>query len=232
MITVRRSAERGHFDHGWLDTFHTFSFSRYYDPAFMGFRALRVINEDTVAPGRGFAPHPHDNMEILTYIISGRLAHKDSAGHAQEIVPGDVQHMSAGRGIVHSEFNPSRDEPVHLIQIWIEPAQENGEPHYQQRHYSEEARRGRLALVASPDGADGSLKIGQDARLYATILPRGADADLALEPGRHAWVQVLRGGVRLNGTPLNAGDGAAVSDEPSLSLEATEDAEALVFDLA
>jgi redox-sensitive bicupin YhaK (pirin superfamily) len=232
MITVRKSSERGHFDHGWLDTYHTFSFARYHDPEHMGFRSLRVINEDTVAPGRGFGAHPHDNMEIITYILSGTLAHKDSTGRAQEIKPGDVQHMSAGTGIMHSEFNPSPTEPVHLMQIWIEPSEENIRPAYGQTHFPEAARRDRLRLVASPDGAEGSIAIHTDARLYATILGKGKAAGLDLKPGRHAWVQVLRGGLEVNGEKLAAGDGAGISDEKSLALTATDDAEALVFDLA
>jgi redox-sensitive bicupin YhaK (pirin superfamily) len=232
MITPRLSSDRGHFDHGWLDTYHTFSFSRYYDPKFMGFRALRVINEDVVAAGRGFAPHPHDNMEIITYILSGTLAHKDSAGHSQEIKPGDVQHMSAGSGIVHSEFNPSRDTPVHLMQIWIEPGKENIKPHYDQTHFDADQRANRLRLVASPDGADGSIPLNADARLYATLLDQGKSVSTDLPESRHGWLQVLRGGVDVNGTTLAAGDGAAISDEPKLTVTAKEKAEFLLFDLA
>lgn len=232
MITIRKSSDRGHIDHRWLDTHHTFSFGGYYDPSHMGFRSLRVINEDIVAPGRGFAPHPHDNMEIITVILSGQLAHKDSTGSSHVIKPGDVQHMTAGTGITHSEFNPSKDEPVHLMQIWIKPAQENLPPSYEDATIPFESRRGRMKLLASPDAADGSVPVRQDARLYSTILGRGDTSQLSLAPGRHAWVQVLKGGVTLNGQALSAGDGAAVSDEPSLTLVGTEESETLVFDLA
>lgn len=232
MITIRKASDRGHFDHGWLDTYHTFSFARYHDPDFMGFRSLRVINEDRVAPGRGFGNHPHDNMEIITWVLSGQLAHKDSTGRNGTIKPGDAQHMSAGTGIMHSEFNPSPTEPVHLIQIWIEPSEQNIRPAYHQEHFPEESGRGRLRLIASPDGADGSLKMAADARLFVTNLAPAQSVTLDLRPGRHAWVQVLRGGVEVNGQKLATGDGAAASDEPALRLTATEDAEALVFDLA
>lgn len=232
MLTLRPSSARGHFDHGWLDTFHSFSFARYYDPKFMGFRSLRVINEDIVAPGRGFGSHPHDNMEIITYILSGTLAHKDSTGAAHQIVPGDVQHMSAGSGIMHSEFNPSPTEPVHLMQIWIEPATENIKPAYDQKHFSEESRRNQLRLVASPDGADGSIPINADARLFATLLDSGKSATLSLAKGRHAWIQLLRGELTANNQKLAAGDGLAISDESKVTLTATKNAEALIFDLA
>jgi redox-sensitive bicupin YhaK (pirin superfamily) len=232
MITIRKSSDRGHIDHRWLDTYHTFSFGGYYDPAHMGFRSLRVINEDVVAPGRGFAPHPHDNMEIITVILSGQLAHKDSTGSSHIIKPGDVQHMTAGTGIVHSEFNPSKDEPVHLMQIWIEPAEEGLTPSYEEATITFEDRRGRLKLLASPDAADGSVPVRQDVRLYSTILGPGQSSELGLAPGRHAWVQVLRGGITLNGRPLAAGDGAAVSDESALTFSADSDSETLVFDLA
>jgi len=232
MITPRLSSARGHFNHGWLDTYHTFSFSRYHDPEFMGFRSLRVINEDTVAPGRGFPPHPHENMEIITVILTGELAHKDSGGHSRVIRPGDVQHMSAGTGIVHSEFNPSPDQPVNLLQIWIEPNEQEIQPRYDQKHFAPATRRNTLRLVASPDGHDNSIRIHADAKLYVTDLLKGQSADLELLPTRHAWVQVIRGGIDLNGQRLSAGDGAAVSNEDSLKLTATDDAEALIFDLA
>lgn len=232
MITVRPSSARGHFDHGWLDTYHTFSFSRYYDPRFMGFRDLRVINEDVVAPGRGFGQHPHDNMEIVTYVLSGELAHRDTLGHTETLRHGEVQRMSAGTGLEHSEFNASKTDPVHLLQIWIEPAKEGAAPSYEQKAFPAEGRDGRLQLLVSPDGADGSLRIGQDVRLYTTVLKKDGGAKLELRPGRAAWIQVARGGVTVNRTPLARGDGAAVLDEPALELVATADAEVLVFDLA
>jgi redox-sensitive bicupin YhaK (pirin superfamily) len=231
MITVRKSNDRGHFNHGWLDTYHTFSFSRYHDPAHMGFRALRVINEDFVAPGKGFGAHPHDNMEILTYIVSGALEHKDSLGTGSTIRPGDIQRMTAGTGIQHSEFNPSKDEPVHLLQIWLRPARQGHKPSYDQKHFSEAERRDRLRLVASPDAADGSIKVTEDIRLYASLLSEGKRAAIDIGPGRHAWVQVIRGAVEVNGTRLSVGDGASVSDESRLSIVASQDSELIVFDL-
>lgn len=232
MIRVRASGERGWFDHGWLDTRHTFSFGMYHDPAHMGFRALRVINEDVVAPGRGFGEHPHKDMEIITYILAGALRHSDSLGHGTTIRPGDVQRMTAGTGIEHAEFNASETEPVHLLQVWIRPDRRGLAPGYEQKHFPAESRRGRLALVVSPDGAEGSLTIHQDTRVYAGLLAPGQGATLAPAPGRHAWVQVARGSLELNGFPLSAGDGAAVSDEPAIRLRASADAEMLVFDLA
>ena len=231
MIRVRRSSERGHFDHGWLDTYHTFSFARYYDPTHMGFRALRVINEDRVAPGRGFGTHPHEDMEIVTYVLDGALAHRDSLGTGSTIRPGELQRMTAGTGIMHSEFNPSEAEPVHLYQIWLLPEREGLEPSYEQKAFPEEERHNRLRLVASPDGQDGSLSIRQDARLYLASLDGGEEVRHALPPGRHAWLQVLRGGAGLNGNKLSAGDGAAVSDESALTIGADGPSEVLLFDL-
>lgn len=232
MLTVRRSSERGHFDHGWLDTYHTFSFAGYHDPRHMGFRALRVINEDRVAPGRGFGTHPHEDMEIVTYVLSGALAHRDSLGTGSTIRPGELQRMTAGTGITHSEFNASREEPVHLYQIWLLPEREGLEPGYEQRAFPDAERADRLRLVASPDGRDGSLTIRQDARLYLATL--GADREVAHAPapGRHAWLQVLRGRVDLNGRRLDAGDGAAASDEPALTIRSDGPSEVLLFDLA
>jgi redox-sensitive bicupin YhaK (pirin superfamily) len=232
MITIRKSADRGTFDHGWLKTAHSFSFGHYYDPQHMGFRSLRVINEDLVAPGAGFPEHPHDNMEIITYILSGALAHKDSLGSGETIRPGDVQHMTAGQGIHHSEFNPSRTEPVHLLQIWIKPAERNLTPGYSQTHFPAETRQDQLRLVASPTGQDGSIKIHQDARLFASLLSEGKSLTHNLAQGRHAWLQLARGSVTLNGHTLHAGDAAAVSDEPSLTIKAGKDSEFLLFDLA
>jgi len=231
MIDVRHAKERGHANHGWLDTWHTFSFSGYYDPRFMGFRVLRVINEDTVAPGQGFPQHGHRDMEIISYVLHGGLAHKDSLGTGSVIRPGDVQRMSAGTGVRHSEFNASDQSPVHFLQIWIEPARAGIAPGYEQKAFTEADKRGRLRLVASPDGADGSLTIHQDARLYATILTPGEAVAHQLARGRHAWVQVTRGTLMVNGEPLAQGDGAAISDEATVSLTGETDAEALLFDL-
>jgi redox-sensitive bicupin YhaK (pirin superfamily) len=232
MIRVRRSSERGHFDHGWLDTYHTFSFARYYDARQMGFRSLRVINEDRVASGRGFGAHPHEDMEIVTYVLSGALEHRDSLGTGSTIRPGELQRMTAGTGIVHSEFNPSETEPVHLYQIWLLPEREGLEPSYEQRAFPEVERQDRLRLVASPDGEDGSLRIRQDARLYLATLGEGREVRHDVAPGRHAWLQVLRGSVTLEGEPLSAGDGVAVSAEPSLAIQADRPSEVLLFDLA
>lgn len=231
MITLRPSAARGHADHGWLDTFHTFSFADYHDPAHMGFRALRVINEDRVAPGMGFGTHPHRDMEILTYILAGRLAHKDSMGHGREIAPGQLQAMSAGTGITHSEFNPSRTDPVHLLQIWLLPDKKGHTPRYAE--WSPNAGENRaLTLLTSPDGREGSAAIHQDARLYLVKLDAGAALTHPLATGRAAWLQVMRGSLTLNGHALGAGDGAAVESESALALHGTADAEALLFDLA
>jgi redox-sensitive bicupin YhaK (pirin superfamily) len=230
-ISMRRAAERGHADHGWLDTWHTFSFSDYYDPRFMGFRALRVINEDFVAPGHGFPTHAHRDMEIITYVLQGALQHKDSLGTGSIIRPGEVQRMSAGTGVRHSEANPSADEPVHLLQIWIEPAREGIEPGYEQKAFADADKRGRLRLVASPDGRESSVTIHQDARVYATVLAPGEKVVHQLATGRHAWVQVARGALTLDGRRLAHGDGAAVSGEPSLTLVGDTEAEVLLFDL-
>jgi redox-sensitive bicupin YhaK (pirin superfamily) len=232
MMVLRPAAKRGHADHGWLDTWHTFSFSDYYDQRWMGFRALRVINDDRVQPGTGFPTHGHRDMEIITYVLSGALAHKDSTGGGGVIRPGDVQRMSAGTGVRHSEFNASTTEPVHLLQIWIEPAERGLAPSYEQRTYPVEERRGRLRLVAAPDGAEGACTIHQDARVYATVLEAGEKVSHPLARDRHAWVHVARGTVSLDGTTLGAGDGLALSAEPGLTLEAREPAEVLLFDLA
>ncbi len=233
MIQVRRSTERGHFDFGWLDTRHTFSFGEYHDPRHMGFRALRVINEDRVQPGQGFPTHGHRDMEILSFVIDGALEHKDSLGNGSVIRAGDVQRMSAGTGVTHSEFNFSAAEPVHFLQIWILPDRRGYAPSSEQKRFPDGAKRGRLALVASRDGREGSVTVHQDASLYASILEPGGSVSHALAMGRHAWVQVVRGSLALNGAaPLLPGDGAAVSDEPGLSLSAREDSEFLLFDLA
>lgn len=232
MLTIRHAEDRGRTRTGWLDGRHTFSFGDYHDPSHVRFRTLRVINDDRVAPGGGFPPHPHRDMEILTYILDGALEHKDSTGGGGVIRPGDVQRMSAGTGVTHSEFNHSQTEPVHLLQIWLFPAEKGATPSYDQRRFSEEERRGRLRLIAAPDGADGALRIGQDARVYASLLGEGDEIRHALEPGRGAWVQVARGGVRVNGRDLNEGDGAVIEDEPEVHLQGSGPAEVLLFDLA
>jgi redox-sensitive bicupin YhaK (pirin superfamily) len=232
MIRVRRGPDRGHFDHGWLDTYHTFSFADYYDPAQMGFRALRVMNEDRVGPGMGFGMHGHRDMEILTYVLEGALEHRDSMGNGEVLRPGEFQRMSAGTGIRHSEFNPSAAEPVHLYQIWLLPRRSGIAPSYEQKAFPEAEKRGRWRLVASPDGADGSLSIYQDARVYLAALAPGESVRHDLTAGRHAWLQVLRGRVNINGTALQAGDGLAASDERSLTIAGEETAEVMLFDLA
>ena len=232
MIRVRSADERGQTALDWLDSRHSFSFNDYYDPAHMGFRTLRVINDDKVAPGAGFGRHPHRDMEILTYVICGALEHRDSLGSGEVLRPGEVQRMTAGTGIAHSEFNPSPTEPVHLLQIWLLPERRGLTPGYEQKPFPEAERRGRWRLVASRDGRDGSVTIHQDADVYATLLEPGESVRHELRPGRHAWVQVARGSAALNGRPLGAGDGAAVSDESALTVAATEPAELLLFDLA
>lgn len=230
MITIRRAAERGHADHGWLDTNHTFSFADYYDPHFMGFRSLRVINEDRVKPGVGFGTHAHRDMEIISYVLEGTLAHRDSMGTGSLIKPGEVQRMSAGSGVTHSEMNPSNDEGVHFLQIWILPAERGIAPSYEQKKFEDEERRGKLRLVASPDGGDGSVTIHQDVRLYSTLLDDGASVTHELAPDRFGWVQVTRGEIELNGETLRAGDGAAIRDERAITLTG-RGAEVLLFDL-
>jgi hypothetical protein len=232
MITVRRADERGGGDHGWLKTRHTFSFSDYYDPSRMGFRDLRVINEDVVAPGRGFGTHGHRDMEILSYVVSGGLGHRDSMGKSEVIRPHEWQRMTAGTGVRHSEMNASKAEPVHFYQIWILPEAENIRPGYEQRLFAPEEKSGRLRLVASRDGREGSLKIHQDVSVYNALLKGGESVEHRLEAGRHAWLQVVRGAVELNGTRLGAGDGAAVSDESALTVRAVDDGEVILFDLA
>jgi quercetin 2,3-dioxygenase len=233
MVTVRKSAERGHVQLGWLDTRHTFSFAEYYDPRHMGFRALRVINDDRVAPRMGFPSHPHRDMEILTYVLEGELAHEDSMGNGSVIRPGDVQRMSAGTGIVHSEVNASPSQALHLLQIWILPERQGLPPSYEQKTFLDSEKHGRLRRIVSRDGAKGSVSIHQDVDLYAMVLGSGQAVSHTLRPGRHAWLQVAGGTIALNGQLLEAGDGAAVSDEVTLELAGTTDqAEALLFDLA
>ena len=232
MITVRKAGERGHARHGWLESFHTFSFAGYHDPEQMGFRALRVINEDRVQPKRGFGTHSHRDMEIVSYVLAGALAHEDSLGTGSVIRPGDVQRMSAGTGVSHSEFNHSASELVHFLQIWILPEREGLPPSYEQKHFPAAERTGALRLVASSDGRDGSIRIHQDVALYASLLGAGDAVEHALRPGRHAWLQLARGSCTLNGIPLEAGDGAAVSGETSLHIRGSGDSELLLFDLA
>ncbi|NEO26721.1 MAG: pirin family protein [Kamptonema sp. SIO4C4] len=232
MINVRKSADRGHANHGWLDTYHTFSFASYYDPKNMGFRSLRVINEDWVKPGQGFGTHGHRDMEIITYVLEGALEHKDNIGNGSIIQPGEVQRMSAGTGILHSEFNQSQQDTVHLLQIWILPDTQGLQPSYEQKSFHVEKDPGKLHLVAAKDGQNGAVTVHQDMALYAGVLQKGDSTSYSLAAQRHAWIQVARGTVQVNGIPLNAGDGVAVSDESSLDLEAVEDAELLLFDLA
>jgi redox-sensitive bicupin YhaK (pirin superfamily) len=232
MVTLRPAEERGHFDHGWLDTWHTFSFADYRDPRHMGFRSLRVINDDRVAAGKGFGTHPHQDMEIITYVLEGALQHRDSLGTGSIIRPDDVQRMSAGTGVTHSEFNASPIEPVHLLQIWILPERTGLPPSYEQRAFPRAEKRGALRLVAAPEGRDGAVTIHQDAEVYATVLTQGEIVQHALARGRGVWVQIARGAATLNGVAMAAGDGAAVTDEAVLELRADGEVEALLFDLA
>ena len=232
MISIRPSKQRGGGDHGWLNTRHSFSFDTYYDPKFMGFRSLRVINEDIVQPGHGFPMHPHRDMEIITYILDGALEHQDSLGTGSTIRPGDGQRMSAGKGIRHSEKNPSPTDPAHLLQIWILPDRPGLEPSYEQRAFPAEEKRGKLRLIAGPGGEDGSVTIHQDAKLYVSLLEPGQEVSHQLGKGRHAWLQVGKGAVDLNGNSLTQGDGAAISNEPNLSVKGRDSAEILLFDLA
>ena len=233
MIQIRRGKERGHANHGWLDTYHSFSFSDYYDPKFMGFRSLRVINEDWVKPGYGFPTHPHRDMEIITYVLEGSLEHKDSMGTGSVIRPGEIQKMSAGTGVRHSEFNHSKDEPVHLYQIWILPEKEGLKPMYEQKAIPAAERQGKLRLIASPDPGQGAVQLSQDAQLYTVQLDAGKSIEHKLEEGRYAWVQVTRGAVNVGGNELKAGDGAALSKENVVQLSGAKDGgEVLLFDLA
>ena len=232
MITLRRSEERGGGNHGWLNTKHSFSFSDYYDPKHMGFRSLRVINEDWVLPGHGFPTHPHRDMEIITYVLEGALEHRDSLGTGSVIRPGDGQRMSAGTGIRHSEANPSREESVHLLQIWIMPDKQGHKPGYEQKEFPAGEKRGKLRLIASPNGENGSVTIHQDAKLYVSLLEPGDSVDHKLTSGRHAWLQVAKGSIDLNSNRLNQGDGAAISEEEKLQIKGNESAEVLLFDLA
>jgi len=232
MVTIRKAAARGHAQHGWLESYHSFSFADYHDPDHMGFRALRVINEDRVRAGSGFPTHSHRDMEILSYVLEGALEHRDSIGTGSIIRPGDMQRMSAGRGVSHSEFNASKSEPVHFLQIWLVPTVRGIEPGYEQKAFAPAELAAGLRPVASPDGRDGSLTVHTDATVLCATLRPGQSVEHALAPGRHAWVQVARGALRLGDTALEAGDGAAVSGEAAVRLVASDAAEVLVFDLA
>jgi hypothetical protein len=232
MITVRKAEDRGHANHGWLDTYHTFSFANYYDPKHMGFRALRVINEDRVNPTAGFGTHGHRDMEIITYVLEGALEHKDNIGNGSVIQPGEVQRMTAGTGILHSEFNHSETEAVHLLQIWLLPDQEGLSPSYEQRNFSPAKAPGKLHLVAAKDGRKGAVTVHQNVDLYAAVLQKGDRLSHTLQPQRHAWIQVARGAITLNGLSLDTSDGAAISNETEVVIEATQNAEFLLFDLA
>ena len=231
MITLRKSAERGHADHGWLESRHSFSFADYHDPAHMGFGPLRVINEDRIKPGTGFGAHSHRDMEIISYVLEGELAHKDSLGNGSVIRPGDVQRMSAGSGVTHSEFNHAPADTTHFLQIWIQPAVTGIAPGYEEKHFTAAAKRGRLRLVASPDGADGSVKLHQDARLYAGLFDGDESAELALDTARLAYAHVAQGEVEINGITLRAGDALKLVGEPQLAIRQGRGAEVLVFDL-
>ena len=231
MLTVRRAEERGHANHGWLDTYHTFSFADYQDMRHMGFGPLRVINDDTVKPGQGFGTHGHRDMEIITYVLDGALEHKDSMGNGSIIRPGNVQRMSAGTGVRHSEFNPSRDEGVHFLQIWIEPKITGVKPGYEEKQFGPAEKKGQLRLIASPDGREGSVTIHQDATVYASMLDGKDAAAHRLERGRRAYVHVARGAVKVNGTALKDGDGARIENESAIELKDAREAEVLLFDL-
>jgi redox-sensitive bicupin YhaK (pirin superfamily) len=232
MITLRKSSERGYADHGWLKSFHSFSFADYYDAQHMGFGKLRVINEDRVAPGTGFGAHGHRDMEIISYVLEGALAHKDNMGNGASIVPGDVQRMSAGRGVMHSEFNHAPDQTTHFLQIWIEPDARGIEPGYEQRHFDAASKRGRLRLVASPDGHDGSVQLHADAAIYAGLFDGDEAAELPIAPERKSYVHVARGSINVNGQLLATGDAAMMAQETTLRLAQGRDAEVIVFDLA
>ena len=231
MIRIRPANERGHADHGWLDTYHTFSFANYHDPQNMGFRSLRVINDDRVAAGGGFPMHPHRDMEIVSYVVEGALEHRDNMGNGSVIRPGDVQRMSAGTGVMHSEVNPSDTEGMRLLQIWIVPARTGIEPSYEQRHFSTDDRKGKLRVVASPDGAEGSVTVHTDARIFAALLGPGDRVAHEIDDGRGVWVQVVRGSIRLGDEVLSEGDGAAVEQQTSVQIEGESESEILLFDL-
>ena len=232
MLALRKAQDRGHADHGWLKSYHSFSFAEYYDPAHMGFGNLRVINEDRVAPGTGFGTHSHRDMEIISYVLDGELAHQDSMGNASTIPPGDVQRMSAGRGVTHSEYNHAADRVTHFLQIWILPSARGIAPGYEQKTVPAAEKRGRLRLIAAPDGAEGAVTIHADARVYAGLFDGAERAELALDPARKAYVHVVRGALSVNGTALAAGDAALLTQESRVALADGRDAEVLLFDLA
>lgn len=234
MLTVRKSEERGHANHGWLDTYHTFSFANYYDPRHMGFRSLRVINEDRIAPGRGFGAHPHRDMEILTYVLSGKLAHQDSMGHTELLGPNEIQRMSAGTGVVHSEFNGSKTEPVHLFQVWIEPQSDGTKPSYEQLKFEPEEKLNRWKVLASPKPVPGAAVVNQDATLSVAELTPETSLDYQLGAGRHGWLHLIRGNANVNGIALSAGDAVAISGEEALKVQSagTGNSEVLLFELA
>ncbi|MBD2077319.1 pirin family protein [Phormidium sp. FACHB-592] len=232
MLTVRKAEDRGHANHGWLDSYHSFSFANYYDPQHMGFRSLRVINEDMVAPAKGFPTHPHRDMEIITYVVSGAVAHKDSIGNTEKVGAGGVQRFSAGTGITHSEFNPSTTEGLHLLQIWLLPERQGITPSYEQKEFPAATKRNQWRAIANREATDGAVKLHQDAAIYATILEPGEQLTYTLQADRHAWVQIVQGEVTLNGTTLDKGDAAAISNATELAFAASTDAEILLFDLA
>lgn len=231
MITVRKSKDRGHADHGWLNTYHTFSFADYYDPRHMGFRSLRVINEDRVAPGKGFGSHGHRDMEILSYVLDGKLAHRDSMGHEEVLGPNEIQRMSAGRGVVHSEYNGGQDKPVHFLQIWIEPATYGTPSSYEQIKFDPTEKRGQWKLLAGPAGGHNAATINQDVLVSVAELEPGANVSYDLRPGRYAWLHVIKGSVAVNGTALSSGDAVAVNDEKALTVTSAQPSEILLFDL-
>lgn len=231
MITIRKAEDRGHFDFGWLNTYHTFSFGEYYDPKHTRFSTLRVINEDFVQPGHGFPTHGHRDMEIVTYILEGALQHRDSMGTGSIIRRGDAQRMSAGTGVMHSEANPSTEAPVHLLQIWIFPREQDLQPEYEEKKFSDDEKRNRLRLIVSPDGSDGSVRIHQDAKIFASLLDQGQQVDHDLVSGRDAWLQVAAGSVKVNDNALKQGDGAGIRQESKITITAEEPAEILLFDL-
>ena len=232
VVTPRRSGERGHADHGWLDTYHTFSFAGYHDPAFMGFGPLRVLNQDRVKPGRGFGTHGHQDMEIVSFVLDGVMAHKDSMGNGSEMRPGEVQLMSAGTGVMHSEFNASNSDGLHFLQMWVLPSEDRTTPRYDQKMFDVSERRGKLRLVVSPDGADGSLTIGQDARLYTGLFDAGEQASWTLRKGRGAWLHVAKGTIEVNGVMLDPGDGAALEGGGKVEIVGLDDAELVLWDVA
>jgi quercetin 2,3-dioxygenase len=231
MLTIRPAQERGEANHGWLHAFHSFSFADYHDPRHMGFRTLRVLNDDTIEPGQGFGTHGHRDMEIITYVLEGALEHKDSLGSGGVLKPGDVQYMNAGHGVRHSEFNHSPDKKLKLLQIWVHPKTSGLDPEYAEAHFSAEEKMGRLRLLASPDGREGSLRVHQDFHLYASILEKNQKLDYEISPGRHVWIQVAHGNLEVNGQALGPGDGVAVSEEDNLQISGVDSAEFLLFDL-